>query len=62
MKKWFLYIGLALFIGAFIGCKKENPTETDVPKLYLMGEIQRRPYSANYPDSFYCDEGVNVSN
>ena len=62
MKKGFLCIGLALFIGAFIGCKKESPTETDVPKLYLMGEIQRRPYSANYPDSFYCDEGVNVSN
>ncbi|MCK4306842.1 hypothetical protein KAW50_01290 [candidate division WOR-3 bacterium] len=57
--------GVILVISLLIfatGCKKENPTETDVPKLYLMGEIQRRPYSANYPDSFYCDEGVNVSN
>ena len=30
MKKWFLFIGLALFIGAFIGCKKEDPVEIDL--------------------------------
>ena len=24
MKKWFLYIGLALFIGAFVGCKGDE--------------------------------------
>ena len=30
MKKGFLCIGLAFFIGAFIGCKKDNPTETEI--------------------------------
>ncbi len=30
MKKWFLCIGLALFIGAFVGCKKESPTEPEI--------------------------------
>ena len=27
MKKGFLYISLALFIGAFVGCKDKSPTE-----------------------------------
>ena len=30
MKKWFLYIGLALFIGAFVGCKKDSSTEPEI--------------------------------
>ncbi len=63
MKKWFLCIGLALFIGAFVGCKKEeSPTETYVPKLYLMGEIERYLYEGGDHPVFCCNENVYVSN
>ncbi len=63
MKKWFLCIGLALFIGAFVGCKKEeSPTETDVPKLFIMGEIERYLYEGGDHPVFCCNENVYVSN
>ena len=42
MKKWFLYIGLALFIGAFVGCKKESPTKpTPTFNLFVINETSK---------------------
>ena len=61
MKKWFLYIGLALFIGAFIGCKDDSPTNTDLSRKVKV--LRKRCTRRDGPGEaeIWCCDSVSLS-
>lgn len=60
MKKLFLYIGLVLFIGAFVGCKKESPTEPKTFDVRVINETGTG-YSIYVNDSYLGYASANTT-
>lgn len=58
---WAIAVLFLAFLICFIGCSKEEPTEPEESKFYVVGEVTREP-DYYYPDTFYCDEDVSVTN